>query len=191
MTSGKDAVRYFLVSRGFNSIRLTAPILKEGLKKKYDMSDRKNWLLLLKALRKKEDLDTLARKAAKKIKDDKRYVICPIRHPADMKYLKENYRTIIIFVDAPYKTRYRRTFLKELGAKLSESEFKEKDRKEHKPTGDDKEYLPNMSECKKLSDEIIVNDSSLNELNVKLERIMRKYKIAEIEDKGYLEGFDA
>jgi hypothetical protein len=80
--------------------------------------------------------------------------------------------------------------LKELGSKLSESEFKEKDIKEHKPTGDDKEYLPNMNECKKLSDEIIINDSTLNELNVKLERIMRKYKIAEIEDKGYLEGFD-
>jgi hypothetical protein len=50
--------------------------------------------------------------------------------------------------------------------------------------------LPNICECKKLADEIIENTGTLNELNKKLEHILRKYKIPEKIDEGAFEGFD-
>ncbi|MBN2015876.1 hypothetical protein JW766_03505 [Candidatus Dojkabacteria bacterium] len=190
MTSGKGALQYFLVDRGFKAIRNTQPILDEGLKQKEDMSNRQNWLDILVDLRKKQGLGVLAKKASEQIQKDERYVICPIRHPADIKLLKEDYNALIIFVDAPFETRYRRTFLKEISAGMSKEEFKKKDDFEHSPDGADKEYLPNINECKKLSDEVIINDGSLNELNEKLERILRNHKIPDLEDTDSFDDFD-
>jgi dephospho-CoA kinase len=190
MTSGKGALKYFLVHRGFKSIRNTSLILAEGLKKRVDMSNRDNWLDLVVELRKKQVMEVLSKESEKNIKENNRYVICPIRHPADIKYLKDKYNALIIFIDSPYKMRYRRTLLKGLGSGLKEGDFKKKDEFEYSPTSKDKKYLPNISKCKKLSDEIIINDKSLNDLNKKLERILRKYKIPAIEDTGAYEDFD-
>jgi len=127
MTSGKGAIRYFLIDKGFKSIRHTRPVLQEGLKRKSDMSDRANWLKLTVELRKKKGFDVLARLASDKIKEGERFLVCPIRHPSDIKYLKEKYNALIIFVDSPFKSRYTRTFMKELGGGLTEEEFKKKD----------------------------------------------------------------
>jgi dephospho-CoA kinase len=190
MTSGKAALQYFLVNRGFKAIRNTTPILEEGLKRKLDMSNRQNWIDLLVEMRKKKGLEVLAKQSAKEIKLDERYVICPIRHPADIKFFKKNYHALIIFIDAPFETRYKRTLLKELGSKLTINEFRLKDDLENNPTVNDKKYLPNVGECKKLADEIINNDKSLNDLNEKLEKILRKNKIPDMEDTGVFEDFD-
>jgi len=190
MTSGKAAIQYFLVDRGFKSIRFTRPILKEGLKRKDDMSNRKNWLKILVELRKEKGMDILARYASDKIKENERYVICPIRDAVDIEYLKKKYNALIIFIDAPFETRYKRTFLKELGSNMTKDDFKKKDDFEIKPTGKDKTYLPNIGECKKLADEIIMNDGSLNELNEKLEKILRKYKIPDLIDTDSYDDFD-
>lgn len=190
MTSGKAALRYFLVNRGFKSIRLTKPILDEGLRRKLDMSDRKNWVDLDVELRRKKRIDIFAELASKHIKGSTRYVICPIRHPADILNLKRKYHALIIFIDAPFETRYKRTFLKELGSGMSKEEFKKKDESENNPTGKNKKYLSNISECRKLSDEVIINNKSLNYLNQRLEKILRKYKIPNLEDTSTYEDFD-
>ncbi len=190
ISAGKAALRYFLVDRGFKSIRLTRPIFEEGLKRKIDLSNRENWINLDIELRKKNGMNFLAKKATKRIKEKERYVICPIRHPTDIKYLKDNYNALIIFVDAPFKTRFKRTFLKELGGGLTEKEFKSKDDCENNPEGKDKKYSSNISACKKLSDEIIINNKSLNYLNQQLEKILRKYKIPDLVDTTTYEDFD-
>jgi dephospho-CoA kinase len=190
MTSGKGAVQYFLVDRGFEYIRNTEPIFEEGQKRKMDMSNRQNWLDIIVQMRKKKGADILAKEASKKIDEESRYVIAPIRHPIDIKYLKKKYNALIIYVDAPLLTRYKRTFLSESGRGMTKDEFLKKDASECSPTGSDKEYLPHISACKKLADEIISNDGSLNDLNSQLEKILRKYNIPDIEDKGYQEGFD-
>lgn len=190
MTSGKGAVQYFLVDRGFQYIRNTEPIFEQGQKQKLDMADRSNWINIVVDMRKKHGNDILAKKASKVIEEENRYVIAPIRHPADIQYLKKKYNAIIIFVDAPTLTRYKRTFLSERGGGMTKEEFMKRDAAECNPTGKDKEYLPRVSACKKLADEVIINDGTLNELNTKLEKILRKYNIPDIEDKGYQEGFD-
>lgn len=190
MTSGKGAIRYFLINKGFKSIRHTRPILKEGLRRKADMSDRQNWLNISVEMRKKKSVGILARLASKQIKEGDRFLVCPIRHPADIKFLKEKYNALIIFVDSPIKSRYTRTFMKELGGGLTEEEFKKKDEFEHNPTGKDAKYLPNITACKKLADELITNDGSLTQLNKKLESILRKYKIPELLDKEVYEDFE-
>ncbi len=190
MTSGKAAIQYFLVDRGFKSIRFTRPILKEGLKRKYDMTNRKNWLKILVGIRKENGIDVMARYAANKIKENERYVICPIRTPIDIKYLKKKYNALIIFIDAPFEVRYKRTFLKELGSNITKAEFRKKDDFENNPSGKNLKFLPNISECKKLADEIIINDGNLNELNEKLEKILRKYKIPNLIDTDSYDDFD-
>jgi len=190
MTSGKGALNYFLIDRGFKSIRLTQPILSKGLKEKKDMGNRKNWLDILVEMRKKDGVDILAKLAAKQIEPEGRYVLCPIRNPADIKYLKKNYDALIFYVDSPFKLRYRRTFLKETVSSMSEEEFKKKDDLENNPSGKDKDFLPNISACKELADEVIENEKSLNDLNKELDKILRQYHIQKIEDQGYLEGFE-
>lgn len=190
MTSGKAAIRYFLVDRGFKSIRHTHSILREGLRLGKEMSKRENWVEVGVKMRKEKGIDILAQLSAKKIKEGERYVVCPLRHPADIKFLKEKYTALIIFVDAPFKTRYIRTLLKEQGAGLTEKDFKRKDEVENAPSGKDKKFLTNINACKKLADEIIMNDKGLSLLNQKLDAILRKYKIPDIEDTGAYEDFD-
>lgn len=193
MTSGKGALQYFLVNRGFTYIRNTAPILEEGLKNKIDMKDRENWLKILVDLRKKNGMEVLAQEAEKEMDqndESDRFVVCPIRHPADIKYLKKKYNALIIFIDAPFDMRYRRTLIKELGSGLTKEDFKKKDELENNPTGNDAKYLPNIEECKKLADEVITNDKTLNNLNVALDRILRKHNIPDLEDTEAFEDID-
>jgi dephospho-CoA kinase len=193
MTSGKGALQYFLVNRGFLYIRNTAPILDEGLKSKTDMKDRENWLKILVELRKKEGLEVLTKRAEKKMSEDEesdRFVVCPIRHPADITYLKKKYNALIIFIDAPFKLRYRRTLIKELGSGLTEEEFKKKDDFEKNPTGENAGYLPNIEECRKLADEVITNDKTLNDLNDSLDKVLRKHNIPDFVDSEAFEDVD-
>jgi dephospho-CoA kinase len=190
MTAGKAAIRYFLIDKGFKSIRHTRPILKEGLARKLDMSDRQHWLDIVIEMRKKRGMDVLAQLATEQIKEGERYLVCPLRHPADIKLLKKKYNALILFIDAPSKMRYTRTLMKELGSGLTEAQFIKKDKFEHNPTGADKKYLPNIAACKKLADEVLINDGSLTELNKKLETILRKYKIPELVDTGAYEDFE-
>ncbi len=190
MTSGKGAVQYFLVDRGFTYIRHTEPIFSKGEEKGLDMSDRKNWIKIAVEMRKEKGKEVFAKMAADRIKQDDRYVIAPLRYSEDIKYLKDKFDAIILYIDAPLETRYKRTFLSEKGIGMTKDEFMKRNDFECNPTGDDKELLPNVSKCKDLADEIVINDGSLNELNEKLEKIFRKYKIANVEDKGYQEGFD-
>ena len=189
MTSGKAAVEYFLVSRGFKSIKMTEPILEEGMKRKLDMKDRSNWLKIMVEMRKKQTKSILAEIASQQIQEDERYVICPIRYSEDIKYLKKQYDSLILFIDAPTPLRYRRTFLKAIELGMTESEFKKKDSFERNPTGKDKEYLSNVEACRKLADEVIVNEGSLDILNQKLDAVLRKYHIPDIEDTGAYEDF--
>ena len=190
MTAGKAALKYFLVDKGFKYIRHTDPILQEGLSKKIDMKKRENWIKVLVDMRKRDGNEVLSKLADEKVKDGDRFVICPIRHPEDIKYFKKRYNTIIIFIDAPFDIRYKRTFLKEMGSTLTKEEFKKKDDKENNPNGIYKEYLPNINECRKLADHIINNDSSLNDLNKDLEDFLRSKGITALIDTGAYDDFE-
>lgn len=190
MTSGKGAVRYFLIDKGFKSIRHTKPLLDEALKKGIDVKDKNKWVRLATELREEKEIDFLAKKSAEQIEENERYVICPLRHPADIKYLKDKYDAIILYIDAPFDTRYKRTLMKEFETGLTIEEFKKRDEQENSPTGDDKKYKININECKKLADEIVMNDGSINDLYQRLEDILRKYQIPSIEDRGQYEDFD-
>ncbi|MBU0976645.1 MAG: hypothetical protein ABIE03_02255 [Patescibacteria group bacterium] len=190
MTSGKAAVKYFLVDKGFKYIRHTDPILQEGLKRKLDMKDRQNWIDVLVDMRKKSGLEVLSQLATKQITEGERYVICPIRHPADIKYLKKKYDALVIFIDSQFDTRYTRTFLKELGGGMTKAEFKQKDDNENNPSGADKKYLPNIAACRDLSDIVIDNDASLNDLNKNLTKFLEKRQITDIVDTGTFDDFE-
>lgn len=190
MTSGKGALQYFLIDRGFKAIRHTQPILDYGLKKKLDMKDRANWFKSVATLRKKFGMQVLAKKADEKIEEEERYVICPIRNPEDLKYFKNKYNALIIYVDAPVDLRYKRTYLKELGVSMTREEFEKKDKFEYDPKGEDRKYYPNIRKCKEMADAIIINDKTLNDLNTELEKVLRKYKIPDLIDTDSYEDFD-
>ena len=77
--------------------------------------------------------------------------------------------------------------MKEITKGLTKEEFTQKDKTEFNPKGKNKKYLPNMTKCKELADETIYNDGSLNDLNAKLERILRKHKLPDIEDNSHMD----
>ncbi len=190
MTSGKGAVRYFFIDKGFKSIRHTKPLLDEAMKRKIDVKDKERWLNLSTEMRREQGLDILSKISAEQIEEDERYVVCPLRHPADIKFFKEQYDALIIYVDAPFDTRYKRTLMKDFDTVLTEEEFKRKDEEENDPTGPDAKYKANINACKELSDEYVMNDGSINDLYKKLEDIMRKHSIPEMHDTGQYEDFD-
>jgi len=190
MTSGKAALKYFLVDRGFKAIRHSQLLVQEGKKLGYDMTNKNNSSKVSVLLRKKYGLDILSKTSATEIRNQERYVICPIRYSRDLKFFKDRYNALIIFTDAPFEIRYRRTKLKNIEEKLTIKEFKKIDNFEQDPTGKDKKYLPDINSCRKLSDEIIINNKSLDYMNQKLEKILRKYRIPDLEDTDTYEDFD-
>lgn len=190
MASGKGAVQYFLINKGFKHIRITDPIFEEMKLKKLSPNERKNWVNIDKEMRKKSGKDALAQIASKKIEQGERYVVCPIRHPEDIKYMKKNYKAKVIFVDAPIEDRFKRTYYKEVPSSMTLEEFKKRDDAENNPSGEEKEFLTNINECKKLSDFIIENKGTLNQLNNEVDKIMRSIGIPDTQDESIYEDFE-
>lgn len=190
IASGKGAAKYYLVNKGFSHIRLTDPIIDEIEQQRLDPTERENWLKVAVDMRKKNGKSVLAEMASKRIKDGGKYVIDPLRYPEDIKFFKENYDAFTFFIDAPPEVRYKRTYYNPNGYGISKEEFKRRDDREMNPSGKDKEFLPNINECKELSDFVVENDGNLDHLNERLDGLMQKLNIPLYQDEFYTEGVD-
>ena len=163
IASGKTTVCELIAKHGFKFISLS-DILREECRKKGIEPKRENLRKMGDKLRKKHGKGALARIALEKIKKEGgNWVIGSVRLKEEAELIKKA-GGILIFVYAPLEVRYRRAV--ERGRRKYES--LEDFRKE-----DEQDRTLGIDEVMKIADFIIVNDSSLEELEKNVEELLR------------------
>jgi dCMP deaminase len=166
--SGKDTVADKITEKGFIHISLS-DILREDLKRQGLPVTRQNLVEIGVKIRTEFGGAILAERAYAKVEENKNYVFTSIGRTEEVEFLK-NKGFKIVFVDAPLKVRYERA-KKRLREQepIKFSEFKKLDNIESKG----KNLERNFDEIKKKSDIILLNNSTLNVLYKKIEKITK------------------
>jgi len=179
--SGKDTVASILQEKGFIHYSLS-DILREELKKKRKEITRENLISLGNELREKYGASALADKIIKKLEGNKNYVITSVRNPKEIEILstKENFHLVNII--SPVRTRYKRFLnrIKERGEKDAES-FREFMRNEKLENSKD-ETKQQLNVCEKLAKIKLINNSSLEKLKEKVNRLVGDLEKKEVKD---------
>jgi dephospho-CoA kinase len=177
LASGKTTVKDFFLSRFSSSFVSLSDIIEEELKKEGKELKRENFIEKGNQLRKRYGNQILVEAAIITLpkKFEKRVLIIEgIRNPGEVEYLRKKFgkNFVLIAVDAPREIRFRRLRerKKEGDPKTLEEflEIDETDLGRNQP-----EYGQKVEECLKLADYLIINDGSINELNKKLEEIVK------------------
>lgn len=165
--SGKDTVAEKLVAQGFEHISLS-DILREDLKRQGKPISRENLIKLGATMRQDLGGAILAQRAFSKAKTNK-CTFTSIGRTEEVAFFKSK-GVKIVFVDAPAKTRFQR-----IKARMRENDpvnFKEFMRVE-KIENEGKNLERNLNAIKKRADIILLNNSTLNSLNKKIDMLIR------------------
>ncbi|MCK4521881.1 MAG: AAA family ATPase [Nanoarchaeota archaeon] len=165
--SGKDEIAKYLQNKGFAHYSLSDVIRDYATEKGLEHS-RKNLRMLGNELRTKYGPAVLA----KKIKDKftGKDVVSSIRNPAEIEELKKQKDFVLIGVDAPVELRFERAMKRgRIENALTLKKFKENEKKENIKNKTNQQ----LNECLKMADKLIINDSTLEELYKKIEKVIK------------------
>ncbi|MEM7818659.1 MAG: AAA family ATPase [Candidatus Aenigmatarchaeota archaeon] len=179
IASGKDTVKKILQSK-FNcyTVSLSSIIKAELEKKKNKNFSRKNLQDLGNELRKKYGTHILAMLAVEYLQRDKELIIIDgIRNPGEVDFLRKKFgnKFVLIGVDANPEIRFER--IKKRGNDSDPKTWEEfleidkRDQGENEP-----EYGQKTKECLEKADFLIINDSTLEDLEKKVNEIAEKIK---------------
>ena len=175
IASGKGVVSDFFKEKGFEYLSLSQEVREEA-KKRGILIERKNLQDLGNLMRKEESSGALAKRIIKKINKNKNYIIDGIRNTGEIQELKKQFKDdfYLISLDADLKMRWRNTQNrgKESDPKTYE-EFLKADKR------DFEENLENgqqVKKCMELADYSLLNNSTIEELNKKIEKIYEEIK---------------
>jgi dephospho-CoA kinase len=177
LASGKSNVKDFFLSHFSSYFVSLSDIIKEELLKEGKELKRENFIEKGNELRKKYGNQILVEVATLTLpeKIEKQLLIIDgIRNPGEVEFLREKFGKdfVLIAVDAPKELRFKRLLerRKEGDPKTFEEFLKmeEVDLGKNQP-----EYGQKVEECLKLSDYLIINDGSIDELNKKVEKISK------------------
>ncbi|TSC91325.1 MAG: hypothetical protein CEN90_454 [Parcubacteria group bacterium Licking1014_17] len=124
--SGKDTAAEHLEKKGFYHCSLS-DIIRDYCREKNIETTRENLINAGNELRLKYGRDYLARTALKKIKEqkNKNAVITSLRHPDEVKVLRENPDFTLLMLDAPLEIRYERTQQRKTGRPEDSDSFEQ------------------------------------------------------------------
>jgi len=176
--SGKGEVANYLKTKGFIYYSLSDILREEATKLGLEHS-RDNLIKLGNELREKHGSNFLAQQINKKIKqqleknnekiNNKNFVVDSIRNPYEAKELMKNKDFILVGVDAPIGLRFERLRKRNrVGDAKTVEELKQQEDRENLKTDTNQQ----LDETFKLSEKVIVNDSSLAELHKKINDLM-------------------
>ena len=173
--SGKDSFADYLLNKGFEHLSLS-DILRDELRSRGLEVNRENLINLGNELREKEGADSLAVRAAEKMKNEKSYIITSIRNPLEVKKLSALKNFILINIDAPIKERFKRLIAredirKEDKANLTFEKFVESECKEMESKEEHSQKIKNCVEMAKLT---IVNDGRLEDFHKRIDDMIPK-----------------
>jgi dephospho-CoA kinase len=170
---GKGTLAAYLEDKGFICLSLS-DVIREELKEKNLPITRENLQDMANDLRKEKGNDYLAKKLISKIKEGKDYVFESLRNPDEIKALRHLDDFNLIFIDAPEKVRFSR--VKKRNRESDPLTFEEFKRIEDKEMQSSHPQSQQLLRCKQMSDFIIVNDSSFEELYEKVDVLLKRIK---------------
>jgi len=168
MGCGKGEIVKYLKTKGFEHY-VYSDILRDIAKKKNIEANRENLQKLGYEIKKdSRNLGILSRMLLAKITSDKA-VVDGIRNPDEIRELRKGAEVHIIGVTAPQKVRFGRLSKRgREGDPKTFDEFKRLDNLENRGKTKGQE----INKCLKMADFTIVNDSSVNDLNKKIDDIL-------------------
>lgn len=172
--SGKGEAAAYLRSKGFVYYSLSDELREEATKHGLEHS-RDNLTNLGNELRKKHGPNYLAAQINKKIKQqpDKNFVIDSIRSPFESKELMKNKDFTLVGVDAPIELRFKRLLERNrIGDAKTLESFKQQEQRENLNNDSNQQ----LDETFKLSQKIIINKGTLEELHKKIDDLLKELK---------------
>ncbi|MFA5104126.1 MAG: AAA family ATPase [Candidatus Margulisiibacteriota bacterium] len=168
--SGKGTAAEYLIEKGFSYYSLSDIVRDYASEKGLDHS-RGNLITCGNEMRKKFGPSVLAKRALKKILKDKpsKVVVDSIRNVFEIEELRNNGNFLLIGIDAPIEIRFERSKKRgRTGFEASLDEFIKIEQEEN--SADPKKQQ--LFDCLKLSDAIIENCGTVEELKTKLDMIL-------------------
>lgn len=173
--AGKTTVGDYLVKKGFVFYSLS-DVIREEIRSRGLEITRDKLVEVGNELRKKYGSSVLADRIIEKIskelkKNKKNYVIDSIRNPAEIIALRKVKDFKLLFVDAPIEIRFKRIVerQREKDPVLFE-DFKKAEEREMKSKDSSSQQL---LKCKQMADAVIVNDSTVEALYNKIDKIIK------------------
>jgi dCMP deaminase len=169
--SGKDTVAEYISSKhGYKHYSLS-DIIREMMKETGIESTRENLVLFGTNLRKENGNGILAEKVLEKINSRDKYCITSIRHPDEVKRLREKKDFILIDIDAPRLVRFERMCRrKRFGDPQSLERFIEFEERESQTEGAEQQ----IRKTAEMADFTFINDSnSVTVLQTGVERLLK------------------
>ena len=169
--AGKGTVAELLKEKGFGYYSLSDEIREEVRKRGLD-EGLDNLIRVGNELREKEGPATLSKRILKRIKESKKnnFIVDSIRNPAEIEELRKNKSFILIAVDAPVKLRYERVKSRKRASDfVSFEKFREQEEVQLKGGKTGQQLL----KCIGMADFKIINDSDIDELKEKVEKILK------------------
>jgi dCMP deaminase len=164
--AGKGEVAKYLQTKSFYYYSLSDAIRDELRARKLEVS-RESLIQIGNELRQRFGPSILADRIVELTRPDRNYIIDSIRNPAEVVTLRKACREFkLIRVDAPLQTRFERTVARRReNDPITLEAFVALETRE--ASGDP--MSQNLDEVEKLADEVLVNDSSLEELRPKID----------------------
>ncbi|MBN2290099.1 MAG: AAA family ATPase [Candidatus Glassbacteria bacterium] len=166
--AGKDEVARYLVERkGFSYFSLS-DVLRRELERRSLPVTRENLVETGNALRLRHGPGALAELALEALGDTEDAVVVSIRNPGEVEVLRRRGDFILVGVDAPLELRYRRARARGRPEDPhSLEEFTAQERAELAGAAGQQQ----LDACFALSDRVLVNDGTLEELHRKVEEL--------------------
>ncbi|MBN2052446.1 AAA family ATPase [Candidatus Woesearchaeota archaeon] len=171
--AGKTSVGDYLVQKkGFVFYSLS-DVIREEITKKGQEITREKLQLTGNDLRRKFGNNILARRVLEKIGHSKKknhYVVDSIRNPAEVEALRKNKGFALWFIDAPIELRFERVRQRQREKDpITFNDFKASEDKELKSKDSANQQL---LKCREMTDAVIINDSSVEELYKKIDKLL-------------------
>jgi dephospho-CoA kinase len=172
--AGKGEIANYLVTKGFKYYSLSDEIREELRKKKKEIN-RENLINEGNYLRKTYGANILAKRVLDKIKKEKwkNFVVDSVRNPEEVLALKEEKEFYYLGVDAPVELRYERAIERRReGEKYSLKKFIDLEKSENGKNKNSQQ----LDNCMKMIDFKIINDSTLDKLHKKIDKMLGEGK---------------
>jgi len=171
IAAGKGQIVNYLLEKGFNYTTISNLVREEAARRGIGIT-RENLQNLGNQVRKEEGASAWIKRLVSNIKENEDYIVDGIRNTGEVEELRKQRYFFLISIDAPQKIRFERMIKR---AKPSDPKTWEdflivdkRDFGEENPNGQQ------VGKCMELADYVVMNDSSLDYLNKRIDEIYQK-----------------
>ena len=170
--SGKTIVADYLKSKGFAFHSLSDEI-REELRRQGPEATRERLIEMGNQLRAEYGPAVLAERIKTKLRPDRNYVIDSIRNPYEIESLRATGDFHLLGLDAAQQTRYER--VQQRGGPRAPASLEEFVEQEERELHSDNPASQQLRACFDLADETVRNDSTIEELNKRIDAIVTRW----------------